>query len=116
MVRTMSLGPCGDYVGITSKGVLTLAIVQAPLMMSVIFSRHAVMVDIFSSRVVVVIDPVTNGSAVDLKHPTELHYMHSVSISTVFMLCSALIAFFALTTYQIAQQGTTSTTIEVKGQ
>jgi hypothetical protein len=101
----MSLGPCGDYVGFTSKGVLTLAVVQVPFMLSTIFSRPSVMVDIFSSKVALVLDPRTNSSAVDLNHPTDLHYMHSISISAVFMLCSAVIAFFALATFQIAQQG-----------
>jgi hypothetical protein len=100
-----SVGPCGDYLGFTTKGVLTLALLQAPLMMSVICSHPAVMIDIFSSRVVLVLDHATNSSAVDLNHPTELHYMHSVSIASVFMASSVFIAFFALSTFQIAQHG-----------
>jgi hypothetical protein len=103
------MGPCGDYLGITSKGVLTLSVLQVPFMISVMISYPNVMVDIFSSRIALVEDPVSNTTAVDLNHPTELHYLHSVSISSVFIACSALIALFALSTYQITLYGVEST-------
>jgi hypothetical protein len=101
----MSLGPCGEYTGLTSKGVLMLSIIQVPLMLSVVFGRPAVNVDIFSSKVVVVLDELTNTTAINLNHPTELHYMHSMSIATFFIICSALICFFSVMTYQIETQG-----------
>jgi len=101
----MSLGPCGDYIGFSMGGVLTLSMIQAPFMMSLILSHPAVKIDIFSSKVAIVPDVLTNTTAIDLNHPTDLHYMHSLHISAVFMACSALICFFALTSYQIALQG-----------
>lgn len=101
----MSLGPCGDSMGFTLKGILSLSLIQAPVMMMLIVNRPAVKVDIYSSKVVTVIDPLTNHSVVDLKHPTELHYMHSVNVSSVFILCSACICLFALITYQISTNG-----------
>jgi hypothetical protein len=101
----MSLGPCGDYIGFSMNGVLTLSLIQTPVMASLILSHPAVTIDIFSSRVATVIDGRTNTTAIDLNHPTELHYMHSVAISFMFMACSALVCMFALSTYQIARQG-----------
>jgi hypothetical protein len=101
----MSLGPCGDYIGFSMNGVLTLSLLQAPLMASLVLSHPAVTVDIFSSRVVTVIDSLTNKTVVDLNHPTELHYTHSVNLSFLFMACSGLVCLFALSTYQIARQG-----------
>lgn len=56
-----------------------------------------------------IFDHVHNASVIDLNHPTELHYMHSVSISAVFAMCSGLICFFALSTFQMAQQGIENT-------
>jgi hypothetical protein len=105
----MSIGPCGDYLGITSKGVLTLSVIQVPFMLSTIIAYPDVLVDIYSSKVVLIWDHATNTTAVNLNHPTSLHYMHSVSISSVFIVCSALIAAFALFTYQITQHGVEST-------
>jgi hypothetical protein len=55
--------------------------------------------------VAILLDPLTNTSAVNLNHPTDLHYMHSINISTVFLVCSGLVAFFALSTFQMIQQG-----------
>jgi hypothetical protein len=101
----MSIGPCGDYVGFTSKGVLTLSIIQVPFMLMTILRYPPVMVDVFSSKVVLIRDNATNSSAIDLSHPTDLHYMHSISIAFVFIVCSAFVGFFALSTYQIAQNG-----------
>jgi hypothetical protein len=87
------------------NGVLTLSLIQTPLMASLIISHPAVTIDIFSSRVATVTDIITNTTAIDLNHPTELHYMHSVAISFLFMACSGLVCMFALATYQIARQG-----------
>lgn len=101
----MSLGPCGDYIGFLMSGVLTLSLIQAPVMISLILSYPAVKIDIFSSRVVTILDSVTNTTMIDLNHPTELHYMHSVTISSLFMACAGLVCFFALSTYQLTQHG-----------
>jgi hypothetical protein len=101
----MSLGPCGDFIGFSMNGVLTLSLIQAPFMLSLILSHPAVTIDIFSSRVATVIDSLTNTTMVDLNHPTELHYMHSVTISFMFAVCAGLVGFFALFTYQITRQG-----------
>jgi hypothetical protein len=90
-------------------GVLTLSLIQAPFMVSLILSHPPAKIDIFSSRVVTVIDKLTNTTAIDLNHPTELHYMHSVHISFIFMACTGLICFFALSTYQISVQETAGT-------
>jgi hypothetical protein len=105
----MSLGPCADSIGFSMGGVLTLSMIQAPVMVSLILSHPAVKIDVFSSRVVTVIDQLTITTAIDLNHPTELHYMHSVHISFIFMACAGLICFFALSTYQISVQATGTT-------
>jgi hypothetical protein len=100
----MSLGACGDKLGITMGGVLALSMIQAPVMMSILLSYPAVKTDVFSSKVVLVLNPATNTSAINLNHPTDLHYMHSIHISPAFLVCGALFAFFAIHTYQITQQ------------
>lgn len=53
----------------------------------------------------IVPDPSTNGTAIDLHNPTSLHYMHSVGVSGVFLLCSALYAGFMVITVHISDKG-----------
>lgn len=103
--RIMSMGACGDVLGLNMVIAVGASVLQVFLMMTFIFSYPAVKADIFSSRIRLVMDSLTNTTAIDLYDPIETHYMHSVNISAIFLIISGLVAAFAVMSYQIASEG-----------
>lgn len=103
--RYMSLGPCADRMGLSAMSTYGISVGQLPAMFIVVLRYPHVRADFFSSSVKVVVDPSTNGTAIDLSNPTVLHYMHSVNLPFAFMLCSALYAAFSLLTMQMIDKG-----------
>lgn len=65
----------------------------------------AVKCDIFSTVAKFVANPQTNGTAIDLQDPISLHYMHSLNISVLFIVLSALLAFFTILTVSMRDNG-----------
>jgi hypothetical protein len=65
----------------------------------------AVQCDIFSTVAKFVADPKTNGTAIDLLDPISLHYIHSLNISVLFIVLSALLAFFTILTVSMRDNG-----------
>lgn len=100
----MSLGACGDSIGLTLGSTLMLSIGQAPLFLFLVTGYPMVQADIFSTNIKLTLDS-HNKTAIDLNDPIEVHYMHSVNISAAFLLSSALIAGVGVMTFQIAKQG-----------
>jgi hypothetical protein len=90
----MTLGAVGDTLGLTSASIYVAALVQFPL--SLVFMVHfpPIKADFFATSSRVVIDNLTNTTGVDIHNPTYLHYMHSINIAPLFLLCSALLTFF----------------------
>lgn len=101
----MSMGPCGDSLGLTMSTVYALSVFQLPLTFLFVLEFRPVHIDIFSTSVKIVPNPATNGTGVDLHDPTLLHYSHSIGISAVFMLQSAAVAFFGIITMYLADKG-----------
>jgi len=63
-----------------------------------------VQADVFSTKIKLTHD-AQNRTVVDLADPIETHYMHSVNVSSCFLLTSAMVATIAVMTYQISTQG-----------
>lgn len=101
----MSLGPCAESVGLSHMSVYGLAVAQLPL--TFVFTLHypTAKADFFSTKARIVPNPHTNGTAVDLQNPTEMHYFHSVHISVGFVACAALITFFTIISMHIQDKG-----------
>lgn len=101
----MSLGPCGDAIGLSTMTVYALSIAQLPAMFALVIKYPAVKGDFFATTTRVIPNPQTNGTAVDLHNPTQLHYMHSINLSAFFLITSALCCFFCIITVYIMDKG-----------
>jgi hypothetical protein len=93
----MTLGPVGDTIGLTSTAIYVAAICQIPISLVLMVHFQPIRADFFATSTRIAMDYYTNTTGVDLSNPTYLHYMHSVNVSPLFLLCSALIAFFVAT-------------------
>lgn len=107
-----SLGPCADGIGLSMMSVYALSVAQLPVMFLITLNFPPVKLDIFATVVKTVSredainpDPPFNGTAVNLDHPTELHYMHSISASIGFVAVSALGTLFVLCTVYLRDKG-----------
>lgn len=102
-----SLGSLGDSIGLTIMTVYALSVLQLPLMFLITINFPVVRSDFFSTTVRLVSDipGVINGTAIDLEDPTMLHYIHSVSVSVVFMAVSGLCTVFTIATLYLRDKG-----------
>lgn len=107
MVSSTSLGSLGDSIGLTVMSVYALAVLQLPLTFIITINFPSVRSDFFSTTVRLVSDipGVVNGTAIDLENPTKLHYMHSVSVSIVFLAVSGLCTVFTISTVYLRDKG-----------
>lgn len=113
-----SLGACGDALGLNFMTVYGLALLQLPTMFLVTLNFPPVKLDFFATSVKTitaadVTGPAHNGSsvvpfngtAVNLRDPTQLHYMHSLSISFAFIAISGLCTVFVVMTLYLRERG-----------
>lgn len=104
------MGPCAESVGLTSGYAYGLAVIQLPVMFVLTLHYPACKIDLYSTAVRFAFDSKTNHTGVDLSNPTELHYMHSVHVSMLFLLCSALICVFSITSMHMTDKGVENNT------
>lgn len=112
-----SLGACGDAVGLNFLTVYALALAQLPAMFLVTLNFPPVKLDFFATSVKTVVSGdfpavrngsmvlLFNGTAVNLQDPTQLHYMHSLSISFAFIAVSGLCTVFVVMTLYLRERG-----------
>mgnify|MGYP003341027485 CR=1 FL=1 len=96
--------------GLDYISVFVVAAIQLPVTFLVILNFPSVKLDFFATSVRTInaqeaSHGAINGTAVDLHNPTTLHYMHSIPISFIFMIVSALCAFFVVMTIFLKDKG-----------
>lgn len=100
-----SLGSLGDSIGLTIMSVYFFAVIQLPVMFLITLNFPTVKSDFYSTAVKLVYDQHTNTTCVDLKDPTQLHYIHSVSVSIIFLGVSCLCTVFTIATVYLKDKG-----------
>lgn len=100
-----SLGPFGDSLGLTVLSVYALAVVQLPVTFLITLNFQPVKSDFYSTGVRLVYDSAQNATAIDLQNPTQLHYIHSVSLSVGFLAVSGLCTVFTIATVYLRDKG-----------
>jgi hypothetical protein len=110
----MTLGACGDTAGLTSTSIYTAAMCQFPLSLVFIMHFPPMRGDFFATSSRIVTDPYSNITGIDLNNPTSLHYMHSINITPLFLLCSVVITFFVTTSVYMGKYDSPGQCIETE--
>ena len=102
----MTLGPCAEAFGLSASSVFLATVIQLPVMFVATLHYPSAKVDFYATAARLVLNPATNVTAVDLHDPITLHYMHSVHINVLFLLCSGLVCIFGVSTLYIVDKVT----------